>query len=202
MNIKKIYRVFGTAVFIIFLVLSGFFSAAGEEDCSKLADQIGHGGILWTENAIIRQGTAPPDLSDSTRSIALIKRLAKRVATLDAFRKAAGILSGVRLTGKWNSSKQREIRARISAYVRNIQICNPKFYADGGVDMVVQIPLTGAFSREQLVSAGTDVATSESNYTGLIIDASGKPGTPESFDPEKERDDWTAWNRERDAALQ
>ncbi len=34
----------------------------------------------------------------------------------------------------------------------------------------------------------------------LHIDASGKPGAPESFDPEKEKDDWTAWNRKRDAA--
>ncbi len=36
----------------------------------------------------------------------------------------------------------------------------------------------------------------------LHIGADGIPGSPEAFDPEKEKDDWTRWNQERDALKQ
>jgi len=35
----------------------------------------------------------------------------------------------------------------------------------------------------------------------LHIGTDGKPGKPESFDPEKEKDEWVLWNQERDASL-
>lgn len=142
------------------------------ENCSGIADRISHGGILWTENAIVVQGTAAPNLSDPNMPLSLIKSMAQRAATLDAYRKAAGILAGVRITSDALAGDSPGVVTRIRTYVRQAEICKTKFFAGGGVDMVVRLPLNGAFATAVLSRAGTDVATAQSDYSGLVVDAS------------------------------
>jgi hypothetical protein len=158
---------------IIFPVL-----ASGDEDCGRLPAKIGHGEVLWTRNAIVVQGTAAPDLSDPDRPISEIKRGAQRAATLDAYRRAAMVLQGVRITCDSLGADNEKVVTRIQAYVRQPKICKTKFYADGGVDMVVMVPLAGELANGLLPDAGSKVATSKSSYTGLIVDATELPFAP------------------------
>ena len=155
---------------VIFAVLAT--SVMAQDKCGGLADKIGHGGLLWTENAIVVQGTAAPDLSDTNRPLHIIKEMAKRGATADAYRKAAGILAGVRLTSKTLAGNNPTVVSKINAFVRKAVICKTKFYADGGVDVVVKLPITGAYAVDQFAAIGTEPATGKSKYTGIIVDAS------------------------------
>ena len=145
---------------------------AAVDDCGDIADRIRHGGVLWTENAIVVQGTAAPDLSRPNASLARIKRMTQSAATLDAYRKAAGVLTGVRVSSQAIAADSPQVVTRIQAFVRNAKVCRAKYYADGGVDMVVMVPLSGAFAMDQLQTAGTRLATADSDHTGLVVDAS------------------------------
>jgi len=168
-----------TAFFVLLFVLFNMPSEARAQDnCGGIADKVSHGFILWTENAIIAQGTAAPNLSDPDKLLSAIKREAQRAATLDAYRKIAGVLAGINVTSTALATDRPHVVSRINAYVRQPKICKTKYYADGGVDIVVKVPLTGELVKALLPSAGTNVATSKSKYTGLIVDASAVAFSP------------------------
>lgn len=146
-------------------------SAVAAGDCEDIADQIRHGGIYWDQNAIFVQGTASPDLSDPNTKISIIKRQARTAATLDAYRKAAEILAGVRISSGVLAGDNPTVMTNINAYVQRARICKAKYYADGGVDMVVKVPLSGLLAKADLPDLGTQEATAPSPYTGIIVDA-------------------------------
>ena len=179
MKIRSIQRFTNYLAVGIFLSLATAIpSAAAGDVCGDIADKIQHGGVIWAENAVVVQGTAAPDLSDPNRPISVIKAMSKRAASLDAYRKAAGILSGVRVTSEMIGADNPRVMSRIQAYVRHAKICKAKFYADGGVDVVVRLPLSGAYAVSQLPSAGTREATASSEFTSVIVDASGLSFAP------------------------
>ena len=160
------------AFFVIGFLFNMFYEARAEDNCSGLADKVSHGYVLWTQNAIIAQGTAAPNLSDPNKPLSVIKHEAKRAATLDAYRKIAGVLAGINVTSTTFAGDSPHVISQINAYVRQPKICKTKYYADGGVDIVVKVPLTGELVKALLPDAGKNVAASKSNYTGLIVDAS------------------------------
>jgi hypothetical protein len=163
---------------IIWLLSMLPLKAEARDDCGDIAEKIRHGGIIWTENAIIVQGTAAPNLSDRDKPVSAIKREAQRAATLDAYAKVAGILAGIRVTSDMLVADSPEVVSRIQAYVPQPEICKTKYYADGGVDIVVKVPLTGELAKALLPLAGSKVAASKSEYTGLVVDASDLPFAP------------------------
>ena len=170
-----------TAVIAQLLIHLLFTSPSGthaDNSCGDIADRITHGGIVWNENAIFVQGTAAPNLSDPHKPVSAVKQETQRAATLDAYRKAAEILAGVNITGDRMASDNPQVTTRIQAYIRQPQICRAKYYADGGVDMVVKVPLSGELAQALLPEAGTSVAAASSNFSGLIIDASDLPFSP------------------------
>ncbi|MBW1821052.1 MAG: hypothetical protein JRI92_04680 [Deltaproteobacteria bacterium] len=168
-----------TAFFVILCIFFNMPPEAGaQENCGGIADKVSHGFILWTENAIIAQGTAAPNLSDPDKPVSAIKREAQRAATLDAYRKIAGVLAGINVTSTTLAADSPHVILRINAYIRQPKICKTKYYADGGVDIVVKVPLAGELVKALLPSAGTNVATSKSKYTGLIVDASDVAFSP------------------------
>lgn len=169
---------------VYFITITGLFlialpgATAAEDNCGGIADKIAHGGILWTENAIVVQGTAAPNLSDPYKPVSAIKRDAQRAATLDAYRKIAEVLAGISITSDSLAADNPQVVTRIQAYVPQPQICKTTYYADGGVDIVVMAPLGGKLARALLPDAGTNVAASTSKFTGLIVDATDLPFTP------------------------
>ncbi|MCP4369431.1 MAG: hypothetical protein GY797_15160 [Deltaproteobacteria bacterium] len=167
-----------TVSFAICILFNMPYEAEAQDNCGSIADKISHGFILWTENAIIAQGTAAPNLSDPTKPVSVIKHEAQRAATLDAYRKIAGVLAGINVTSNIFAADSPHVVSRINAYVRQPKICKTKYYADGGVDIVVKVPLAGDLVKALLPDAGQNVATSKSKYTGLIVDASDVAFSP------------------------
>lgn len=179
MRMRSVRQFIGLVVVFPLLTLAGGLPARAAGDvCGDIADRIQHGGVIWAENAVVVQGTAAPDLSDPSRPISVIKAMSKRAATLDAYRKAAGILSGVRVTSEMIGKDNPRVMSRIQAYVRHAKVCKAKFYADGGVDVVVRLPLSGAYAISQMPAVGSREATAASAYTSVIVDASSLPFAP------------------------
>jgi hypothetical protein len=117
-------------------------------------------------------------LSDPNEPLAAIKRASERAAVLDAYRKAAEVLAGVRVTADSFAGSAPQVIARLQAFVSQPKICKTKFYADGGVDIVVMIPLTGELLKALLPEAGTKVAAGKSKFSGVVIDVSHLPFAP------------------------
>jgi len=163
---------------ILCILFTGYYAAVAQDNCGGMADKVSHGFILWTENAVIAQGTAVPNLSDPDKPISAIKLDAQRAATLDAYRKIAGVLAGINVTSIVSAADSPHVLSRINAYVPQPKICKAKYYADGGVDIVVKVPLNGELVKALLPTAGTNVATKKSKYTGLIVDASAVAFSP------------------------
>ena len=116
-----------TAFFVILSVLFSMpLEAEAQDNCGGIADEVSHGFILWTENAIIAQGTAAPNLSDPDKPVSAIKREAQRAATLDAYRKIAGVLAGINVTSTSLAADSPHVVSRINAYVRQPKICKTK----------------------------------------------------------------------------
>ena len=179
MRNQSVLLIIGMVTVCISLVLGSLLPVRAAGDiCADIADNIQHGGMIWSENAVVVQGTAAPDLSDPNRSVSVIKAMSKRAATLDAYRKAAGILSGVRVTSEMIGTDNARVMSRIQAYVRHGKVCKAKFYADGGVDVVVRLPISGAYAISQMPAAGSREATGASSYTSVIVDASALPFAP------------------------
>ncbi|MBI9082584.1 MAG: hypothetical protein JEZ11_03240 [Desulfobacterales bacterium] len=179
MRKRSVRQIIGMVTFCIPLMLGSALPVRAAGDiCGDIAENIQHGGMIWSENAVVVQGTAAPDLSDPNRPVSVIKAMSKRAATLDAYRKAAGILSGVRVTSEMIGTDNARVMSRIQAYVRHGKVCNAKFYADGGVDVVVKLPLSGAYAVSQMPAAGSREATAASPYTSVIVDASALPFAP------------------------
>jgi len=157
-----------------------FSQAIQAEDCGEIADQIGHGEIRWDEAAIYVQGTAAPNLLQ--KNMSMIKRGASRAARLDAYRKAASVLAGVSLTASLQVGDVPGATSRVRGFIQGARLCKSKFYADGGVDLVLRIPLVSVYKSLQTTEDPLDLATEVSNgtssdgtddgleYTGLIVD--------------------------------
>jgi hypothetical protein len=152
--------------------------AADKEGCGGIENDIRHGEVIWTQNAILVQGTSAPNLSDSNVPIATIKRASKRAATLDAYRKAAGVLYGVRVSSDTLVAENKKVTAQINAFLQNPKICKAKYYADGGVDIVAKFPLKGEIVKKLLPNIGSRTANGPSSYTGLMVDATGLDFVP------------------------
>lgn len=170
----------GIFIFILFGITFNTYvlNAETEDACATISDKISHGQILWTENAIAVQGTAAPNLSSPDKPIAAIKREAQRAALLDAYRRVAEVMAGVHISSNTLVADRPEVVTRLNAHVNNPRICQTKYYADGGVDIVIMVPLKGKLLRALLSTAGSKVATSKSPFTGLIVDATHLTFTP------------------------
>ena len=173
-NINQWYSI----ISLILLSLIAAMPLHAMEPCRGLADTLSHGQIIWTQNAIVVQGTAVPNLSNPSKSINIIKRETQRAATLDAYRRAAELLTGVMITQETTGPDRNRVLATMQATVQQPQICKTKFYSDGGVDMVVMVPLQGDLITALLPSSGSDVAQAESPHSGLIVDATALPFRP------------------------
>lgn len=142
-----------------------------QQSCEEAAAKVGHGGVLWSEQAVIVQGTAAPNLSSGQTNVSIIKRMAQRAAQVDAYRKAAAILAGVRVTSFSDAGDSPRVTSVISALISGATLCKTKFYADGGVDVAIRLPLTGAIAAVEEEDVGRIPVTGASAHTGLIIDA-------------------------------
>ncbi|OGQ20545.1 MAG: hypothetical protein A2138_14155 [Deltaproteobacteria bacterium RBG_16_71_12] len=160
---------------------------AGDKDPAAAADEsvvqkVGHGEINWSKKTVTATGSGAANLKDGPVAVARLN--AERAAKLDALRNVIETIQGIQVTASRSAGdvmSNGEIRSRIQGMAQGFKVIDTKYYSDGSVDVVVQMPidenLTNALvekpKRPKKVSGG-----GAASFTGLIVNARGLGLTP------------------------
>jgi hypothetical protein len=147
-------------------------------DPSAVSQPVGHGQINWTNKTITATGSGAPDLKAA--NVAVARLGAERAAKMDALRNIIEAVKGVRVSGGSSAANTMdtspEIKAKVEGAVRNFKVLDTKYYSDGGVDVIVQVPLDGVLLETLVPQAGAKAQASgadSSGTTGVIVNAKG-----------------------------
>ena len=162
-------------------------------------------GIDWERGVVRATGMAAGKAGE--KRINLAKAQARRAARMDAERNLAEQIKGVQVTAE-SSMKDLEleydsVRTTVEALIKNMQeVGEPKFYDDGVCELVLEMPLFGAYSsvaeaafipfkdetkvafpQPSVTTTTTTTTTTNTvvagamvenvHYTGLIVDCAG-----------------------------
>ena len=114
---------------------------------------------------------------------------AERQAKSDALQNFVTLLRGVAMGGGQGVAalmdKTPELRGQLESFGKNFKILDTRYFADGGVDIVAELPLDGASADvlfpppPQPVAAGPGaVPAAPQDTTGVIINARGLKVVP------------------------
>ncbi len=161
-----------------FLVLFSF--AVGgllEGNSGQVIQTIGQGEVNWTTSVIRALGSGAP--SPSSPNISVARLGAERAAKVDAMRNLLETIKGVRIDSETtvvNAMTQSDvIQSRVQGFVRGAKVVDKKYFDDGGVEVIIEMPITGELADILLPATGGQSAPSAGSpiYTGLIIDTKG-----------------------------
>ena len=171
------------AVTCLALTVAASAAAKGEQGKNgDVVQKVDHGEINWSKNMITATGSAAANLKDGPVPVARLN--AERAATLDAYRRILETFKGIRIDGDRNVAdlmSNGTIRSKVSGVIRGAQRVDTRYYSDGSVDVVMQMPLD-----EKLTSAlnikpkkAKKVSTSGAKtFSGLVINAKGLSAEP------------------------
>lgn len=137
----------------------------------------------WSNNTIIAKGYGAPPKSDD-QNISQGRSLARRAATLDAYRQLAEQVKGVHITAETTINDQiltgDIVETKVEALIRGSKILSEEFKEDGTCVIVMALPVYGAVDsvanvafkpvdKEDFPTPSAPIKA-QGNYTGLIID--------------------------------
>jgi hypothetical protein len=176
---------------IYFLAFCLALPAVAQKDPAAAADdsvvqKLAHGEINWSKKTVTATGSGAASLKDG--NVAAARLMAERAAKLDALRNILETIQGIQVTGSRNAGdimSNGEVKSRISGMAQGFKVVDTKYYSDGSVDVIVQMPidenLTNALVEKPKTAAkaprklNTDGPES---FTGLVINARGLGVTP------------------------
>jgi hypothetical protein len=143
-----------------------------------------HGKINWSLRTLSATGSGPPSLK--APNVAVARLGAERAAKADAVR---NLLEAVRLMGTSGKDTAAamldgaaDAKGRIEKILADFKTLDTRYYADGGVDLVVEFPLDGPLARTLLAlpddGATDEPVTAPTEQTGLVINAKGIKAQP------------------------
>lgn len=155
------------------MVSIGVFLAATSSSAEDLTQNVAHGSINWGKGVVVVTGSGAPSLKASNAAVARLG--AERAAKMSALRNALEAIKGVRVSGEKvlgdMMAGDGAVSAKVQGVVRGFKVLDTKYYSDGGIDLVVEVPLSG------VVAAVSDPKTTKpapkTEKTGVIIDARG-----------------------------
>lgn len=140
-------------------------------------EPIGHGEVNWTSKQIRARGSGAPNLD--AQNVAVVRLGAERAAKMDALRNILEVIKGIRITSDTTFGDQMLksdlIRAKVEGMVKGARVQNTKYFSDGAVDIIVEMPISGTLSNLALPPTGEHEANGggKSVGSGLIVDARG-----------------------------
>ncbi|MBI5510165.1 MAG: LPP20 family lipoprotein [Deltaproteobacteria bacterium] len=151
---------------------------AGSALAGDGAAAVGHGKIDYTAKTVTATGSGAPNLKAG--NVAVARLGAERAAKMDALRNILEAVKGVRVSSNKTAGKameeQPEVKARVEGIVKDFKVLDTKYYSDGGVDVIVQVPLDGVLTAALLPQSSTAAATpapDPGGVTGVIVNAKG-----------------------------
>jgi hypothetical protein len=195
---------------ILTILSVSFVAAVAWAADNDVVQSVGHGQVHWGDNTVTATGSGAPSLKAA--NVAVARLGAERAAKMDAFRNILEAVKGVRLSSGQSVSAMMDtspqLKSRVEGVLRSFKVVDTRYYSDGGVDVVVQAPLTGVILDALLPKAGSseDKTTGVmSEHTGLVVNARGLALTP-AISPRLVDEDgnvvYSAAFVNRDAALQ
>jgi len=172
----------------ISLALSFGISYAGLFDGGdQVVETMGTGEVNWSANVIRSVGSGAP--SPDAPNVAVARLGAERAAKLDAMRNLLETVKGVHIDSQTTvvnfTTQSDSINSRVEGIVKGARVVKTKYLSDGGVEVIIEVPITGGLAdsvygniptlgaqAQALPRAGSPV------YTGLIIDARGTGARP------------------------
>ena len=160
---------------------------AGDKDPAAAADdsvvqKVGHGEINWSKKTVTATGSGAANLKDGPVAVARLN--AERAAKLDALRNVIEAIQGIQVTATRSAGdlmSNGEIKSRIQGMAQGFKVVDTRYYSDGSVDVVVQMPidenLTNALVEKPKKARKVSTEGAEA-YTGLVINARGLGLTP------------------------
>lgn len=151
---------------------------------AAVSQTVGHGQINWTAKTITATGSGAPNLKAA--NVAVARLGAERAAKMDALRNILEAVKGVRISGGQSAGAAMdtspEVKSKVEGLVQNFKVLDTKYYSDGGVDVIVQVPLDGVLLETLVPQAGSKASVAAgadaSGTTGIIINAKGLALTP------------------------
>jgi hypothetical protein len=166
---------------ILSIVLGGtlwVWGAVAAAQGDAVSQTVGHGKIDWSAKSITATGSGAPDLKAA--NVAVARLGAERVAKMDALRNILETVKGARLNGSKSVGAQMQenpdMKARVEGIVKNFKVLDTKYFSDGGVDVIVQVPLDGVLTEALVTGTATKIdpaAKDSSGATGIVVNAKG-----------------------------
>lgn len=177
--------------YIVLSLILSVFSAFGIafaglfDNGNQVVELMGTGEVNWSANVIRAVGSGAP--SPDAPNIAVARLGAERAAKLDSMRNLLETVKGVRVDSQTtvvNFTTQSDvINSRVEGFVKGARVVKTKYLSDGGVEVIVEIPIQGGLADTvygSMPSLGTSTVPKSGNavFTGLIIDARGTGAKP------------------------
>lgn len=181
---KSTLKSWPCAALLVGCVTFGFGPGVHAEGDAEVVQKLAHGEVNWSTRMVTATGSGAASLKPN-QVPAAARLKAERAAQLDALRNIIETLQGVQVTGKRSVGdlmSNGEIKSKVEGFARGFKVVDTRYYSDGSVDKVVQMPMTNELN-ETLMSAAVggkkakkkiSLNTSgEAKASGLIINAKG-----------------------------
>ena len=164
--------------------LVALWTGAAVAQDSVVAQTVGHGKVDYSNKTVTATGSGAPSLKAA--NVAVARLGAERAAKLDALRNILEAVKGVRIASNKTAGQameeKPEVAAKVEGIVKSFKVLDTKYYSDGGVDVVVQVPLDGVLTEalvsETATSSVKAAAADPSGTTGIIVNAKGLGALP------------------------
>ena len=136
------------------------------------------GSVDWEGQVIKATGSGAPDMRSLSPAQARLG--AEKAAQLDAFRNLIAQAKGIRISSEKTVGEvmaKDEVKGRVEGVVKGFKVVKKRYYSDQGVEMDVEVPLSGIAQAVLEPAAAPSEATaakpSDGRYSGLLVDARG-----------------------------
>jgi hypothetical protein len=165
-----------TAMAIVALCATFGGEALAEGEQPDVVQKVGHGEINWSAKKVTATGSGAANLKDGPVAVARLN--AERAAKLDALRNIMETLEGVQVDAKRSAGdvmSNGTIKSRVTGMARNFKVVDTRYYSDGSVDVVVEMPLDEELTAALSVEAKGKPAAKKGTaaFTGLVVNAKG-----------------------------
>jgi hypothetical protein len=174
---KVSIRTASVLVAALALSVASVAHAQGDPSDDSVVQKLAHGQVDWSNKTVTATGSGAASLK--AKSVAVARLKAERAAKIDALRNIIETIQGIQINAKRSAGdlmSNGEIKTKIMGMARNFKVVDTRYYSDGSVDVVVQMPIDDQLTTTlfQGVKQGKTrklPATGAASVSGLIINA-------------------------------
>jgi len=162
----------------VVLTLSLLAAEPAKSDPPKTDPAKREGAVDWQGQVVKATGSGAPDMRSLSPAQARLG--AEKAAQLDAFRNLIAQAKGIHISSDktvGEAMAKDEVKGRVEGVVKGFKVVKKRYYSDQGVEMDVEVPLSG-IAQAVLDASGPPAEAvaakaTEGRYSGLLVDARG-----------------------------